>query len=97
MSINKDKLRLEVVEILEPFRDIVEGAEDDVRLFFERAAILITECIAIGDMETAQEIVGGLRALAWSVSVELSRANAEVFRRSILFAVRMAIAALAAV
>ena len=96
-TINKDKLRAEIRHAFEPFRDLIEGTEDDVNRFFERATIAVTDCIAAGDLETAAEVAGGLKALAWSTGVRVKRAHAVVFGRGVLFAIRTALAVMASV
>lgn len=97
MTVDRAKLSAEIQLMLDPYRDLLEGAQDDVQVFLERAATAIASAIAARDRETAEEVAGGMRALAFSTRVELSRANARLFRRTVLLIARAAVAALAAV
>ena len=95
-KINREALKAEVKSILEPYKESFEGAQADVELFYERATEAITIAILSGDTESASEVAGGLRAMAWGLRVQVSRANALVLRRSVLLLVRTAVGVIAA-
>jgi len=97
MSLDPEKLQRELIAILDPFKDLLEGTEADAKLFLERVSLSVTFALASGNKEMADEIVGGLRALAWSSKVNLTRANALVFQRVVLAILRTALAVLATV
>ena len=78
------QLAAELKEILnDSFSDAVEGAHDDVLLFFTRISDLSARAAVEGDTEALAELKDSLRTLAEANRVNLRQEAAEAFMRGI--------------
>lgn len=95
-ELNMPELKVQMHQLLQTYKDLLEGSEEDIKKFLLLAASAMAEAVASGDRDTAQEVAGSLRVLAWSNGVKLQRENARTLSKVVFFILRSALAVVAA-